>query len=276
MLKYFNDISSYFLSPQLITFYIDGRPITFDTSNHHECQYVLKLLLKIRIPQADIDTKLFNKFVNIGDRALDAGANIGFTSIELIKAGSSFVLAVEPVPELFTRLSSNCSGWNISTSSFAISSSTSLVDIVISQTHNQGSTINNEMIDIFPQVFGKNHQRSQVATTTIDQLINKYGVFDIWKLDVEGAEIEALKGAEKSLNESPPRIIIAEIYDIFLRDFINIVLPTHPYCVRAFIRKDNYNLELTDIDNFDESEYELTSPMYVFTKEAHESLRVIL
>lgn len=41
----------------------------------------------------------------------------------------------------------------------------------------------------------------------------------------------------------------------------------HPYAVRAFLRKDDYCLELTDVQKFDENKFEKTSPMYVFSPE---------
>jgi FkbM family methyltransferase len=264
---YFSDLSPYFLPAKVVTLYIDGRPITFDTQYPHDRQYISKLMLDIRIPQADIDSILFKSFVRKGDRVIDAGANIGFTAIECISAGASFVLAIEPVPEIFTRLSETCRDWKITPLQIAISDVAGVMDMRISQLHNQGSTIKEQMLSIFPQVFGGELQVSQVKTTTLDDIVERYGMFDIWKLDIEGAEVDALKGASEVLVKSPPRVVIAEIYDMFLQDFISVITPTHPYAFRAFLRKDDYGLELTAVDKFEEQNYEKTSPMYVFFQE---------
>lgn len=177
----FADLSSHFVPQKTVMLYIDGRPITFDTRYPHDRQYISKLIFNIRIPQADIDSVLFKTFVRKVDRVLDAGANVGFTPIECIKAGASFVLAVEPVPEIFTRLSNTCRDWQVAPLQTAISDATGVVDMVISLAHNQGSTINEQMLRIFPQIFGEQHQTVQVATTTLDNIVEQFGVFDIWK-----------------------------------------------------------------------------------------------
>lgn len=263
---YFSEISSKFFPSNNVTLYIDGREITFNTRYPHECQYIAKILLDIRIPQADIDSALFKKFIKKGDKVLDAGANIGFTAIECLKNGASSVVAVEPVPEIFKRLVDISKDWEISPLQMGISNISGVVNMTVSQAHNQGSTINEKILKIFPQIFGGRGETVQIETTTIDAIVEQYGSFDIWKLDIEGAEVEALEGAMKTLAKKPPRVIIAEIYDDFFKDFKNIVSLTHPYGYRAFLRKNDYELELTDVNMFDESKYEQTSPMYIFSQ----------
>src|SRR5690606_23828973 len=65
-----------------------------------------------------------------------------------------------------------------------------------------------------------------------------------WKLDIEGAESDAVRGAERTLKEGPPRIIIAELYDRFYDEFYSVIKQTHPYAYRAFISLDRYDLQL--------------------------------
>lgn len=90
---------------------------------------------------------------------------------------------------------------------------------------------------------------------------------DVWKLDVEGAEIDTLIGARKALAEYPPRAIIAEIFDPFLDEVRSMLQPTHPVQRRAAIRRDDYSLALIEPDDFECEAYHQTSPMYLFQKD---------
>lgn len=262
---YYSDLESYFLSPNIVTMQIDGRSIKFDTRYPHDRQYLVKLLFNVKIPQADIDSALFREFICQGDKVLDAGANIGFTAIECIKAGATSVVSIEPVPEIFARLAETCQGWNVFPLQMAIANVSGYMNMTISKLHNHGSTLKSEVLNIFPQVFGESPEIIQVPVSTLDDIIDRHGKFDVWKLDVEGAEVEVLQGAVKALAESVPRVIIVEIYNSFLDEFVRIISQTHPYAARAFLCKNSYCLELTDIYMFDEQKYEKTSPMYVFS-----------
>jgi FkbM family methyltransferase len=264
---YYSELEPYFFSSNLVTVEIDGRKINFDTKYPHERQYLAKILLDVKAPQADIDSALFAKFVGKGDRVLDVGANIGFTAIECLKAGASSVVAIEPVPQIFERLLEISSGWNILPLQIALTNASGHMNMMISKLHNHGSTLKHEILKIFPQVFGGMPEIIQVPVSTLDDVISHYGKFDVWKLDVEGAEVDVLLGAAKALDEFAPRVIIAEIYNCFLDDFLKIISKSYPYAARAFLCKAEYGLELTDLHIFDEEKYERTSPMYVFSKE---------
>ena len=120
------------------------------------------------------------------------------------------------------------------------------------------------MIEIFPSVFGNDPKTVEVNLVTIDELCQNYGNFDVWKLDIEGAETDAVRGAEKTLMKYPPRVIIAELYDRFYAEFYSAIESTHPYAYRAFITRDRYELELCQpVLEFRNDVYQ-TSPMYVF------------
>ncbi|MFM0348016.1 FkbM family methyltransferase [Paraburkholderia sp. RL17-347-BIC-D] len=248
------------------TFRIGDRSITLDLANRHERAYAATLLLHVRHPQSDIDTFLFKHFVAPGDSVLDAGANIGFTALEFMEVGAKKVIAVEPVPELFKRLST-VSDDQIIAVDRAISSNRGYAEITVSRTHNQGSSLKSEILEMFPAIFGDSPQKVVVSLTTIDDLAEQYGHFDVWKLDIEGAEIDALHGAIKTLREHPPRAIITELFGDFAGPFISCIAQTHPHAYRAFIRTSDYQLELADASTATSDKYYFTSPMYVFLRE---------
>jgi FkbM family methyltransferase len=248
-------------------FEIDGRRLDINLQHPHERAYAAKLLFKAKHPQSDVDAFLLQRFVRPGDAVLDAGANIGFTAIEMLQAGARTVLAVEPVPSICQRLRS-IEGRGVRAINRAISSNIGNAPLILSTLHNQGSSLKKEITEVFPTVFGETHQTVEVQLTTIDLLTETFGHLDVWKLDVEGAEADALRGAKHTLSTNPPRVIIAELYDRFYDEFHQLVLPTHPFAYRAFITREGYELVLKDPSTQPTDEMHHTSPMYVFLAES--------
>lgn len=52
-----------------------------------------------------------------------------------------------------------------------------------------------------------------ITTTTLDMISAEYGPLDFVKMDIEGAEVEALKGAEDCISEEAPFFAIASYHD---------------------------------------------------------------
>jgi len=261
----FSDLEGLIRTSGTATFLLAGCPITFDLANRHERAYAARLLLDVRHPQADIDQFLFRRLIRDSDTVLDAGANIGVTALECLEAGARRVIAVEALPALYERLSKLSSPRLVPVKE-AISASVGQSEFFVSTSHNQGSSLNPEMIEIFPAVFGDELQKVRVDLTTIDRLSAQFGAFDVWKLDIEGAETDAVKGASRTLSENPPRVIIAELYDRFYGEFHDSIKATHPHAYRAFIPLDRYELELRPVVLGFPEGVQHTSPMYVFSR----------
>ncbi|MGO2259044.1 MAG: FkbM family methyltransferase [Hafnia alvei] len=249
-----------------VSFPLANREITFELNNSHERMYAAKCLLKVRHPQSDVDSLLFKRFVRQGDRILDAGANIGYTALTFLSLGAIKVVALEPVPYIFDRLHTLASD-DLITVEKALSAEEGQTEIVLSQSHNQGSSIKPELMEIFPEVYGAELKKALINTTTVDRLVDEHGQFDVWKLDIEGAEIDALRGASNTLLSSPPRIIFAELYADALVSFYQLVSATHPYMYRALIDVKSYQLHLCDPTLQELEPFYQTSPMYVFSQE---------
>ncbi|WP_414442470.1 FkbM family methyltransferase [Burkholderia sp. 22PA0106] len=250
-----------------VGFEIGGIPITFDLANRHERYYAASLLLKIRYPQGDVDRALFQRFVQAGDQVLDAGANIGVTALELLDTGARRVIAAEPIPELFTRLATLPADRVVAVPQ-AVSSAPGSATMTVSLAHNQGSSLKDEVLALFPYIFGDTHRKIDVPTTTIDALRAEHGAFDIWKLDIEGAEVDALTGAADTLAQCPPRVVIAELYGELRHEFAERLKATHPYGYRAYLRKSDYGLELVDVSVEPGEDHHHTSPMFAFCRDA--------
>jgi FkbM family methyltransferase len=223
---------------------VDGIALRFDCSQPHERRYLVRELFGLPYPQADVDSFLLRLLVRPGDVCLDAGANIGMTAIEMLRLGASRVLAFEPVPPLVARLR-RINDRRLKVSNLALGRTAGSAEILLSASHNQGHTLKDGMTLRFPEVFGSEPQRLPVQVDSIDGLGKgrRSGSFGaVWKIDVEGAELDVIQGAARTLRRSPPRSIFCETYD-----------PPEPLlealgkdwlAYRAFIAREPYGLVL--------------------------------
>jgi len=246
-----------------------GLDLSLDLSKPHERRYAAYVIANVRYPQFDLDGMLFKQFVMPGDVVLDAGANIGFTALQCLDAGARVVHTVEPIPEIAARLK-HLPRKRIVVHQAALSDRVASVEMTVSQTHNQGSSYRPEIIATFPYVYGETPQRVKVPTTTIDRLCRFGRSFNIWKLDIEGAEVDAIKGGARTLEKRPPRVIMAELWSQFYDEFASIATKTHPHVYKALISQDDYRLVLLPPDEVGRHPTEAfheTSPMFVFLQQ---------
>jgi FkbM family methyltransferase len=263
---FYSDLERHIRRDKRLTVHLAGHSLELDLSLKHERAYAAKLMLNLRHPQSDLDEFLFKRFVKPGDTVLDAGANIGFTTSQMLSAGASRVIALEPVPELFERLR-QLSGGTVVAINKALSSNSGKASLILSQSHNQGSTLNPNTVTLFPSVFAGTSQTIDVELTTIDDIALEHGPLDVWKLDIEGAELAALRGATQTLKNAPPRAIIVELFPPFLEAFLSLATARHSFVYRASIRRDPYELVLVPWETEIGAEFYTASSMYVFTSE---------
>lgn len=263
---FYSDLEPHIRRDKRLTVHLAGHRLELDLSFKHERAYAAKLILNLRHPQTDLDEFLFKRFIRPGDTVLDAGANIGFTTAQMLSAGASRVVAVEPTPGPFERLR-QLNGDIVVALNKALSSNAGKGSLILSRAHNQGSTLNPNMVTLFPSVFDGTSQTTSVDLTTIDDIAREHGPFDVWKLDIEGAELAALSGATQTLRNAPPRVIIVELFPPFVEEFLLLATATHSFVYRASIRRDTYELVLVPWQTEIGAEFYTASPMYVFTSE---------
>ncbi len=243
---------------------IAGMTIPLDLTNRHERDYFVRHYLRVPHPQADVDRLIFEAFVRPGDVTLDAGCNIGMTIGELLEAGCSHVHAFEAVPSLYARVVA-IKDPRFTVYPCALGDGEGTISVWVSQTHNQGSTIEPRMVEHFAPIFGDKPVSQEVPLKRLDDACPGVG-FDFMKVDVEGAEAAFIRGAAKALASHPPRAMSMELFDRFFDEAKAEADKYFSQCHRCFILKSDYSLHLAEWSApHDDDLYHFTSPTYVFT-----------
>lgn len=197
--------------------WIGAHELMLQPDNKHEIAY----LDKYRRGIVDVDVAIGNRLFKPGDVALDLGANIGYVSLHMIAMGAKEVHAFEPHPAIFKRLQA-LKTKNLFCYPFAISDKSGVQELILSVTHNQGSTLYPEVVQIRPQVFGEVPVAVKVETRTIDEIFSNKQ-FDYMKVDIEGGELDFIRGAHNLLTLHSPRILAIEIKPEFRDRYLKIL-----------------------------------------------------
>jgi FkbM family methyltransferase len=124
----------------------------------------------------------------------DIGANIGAYTIA--NQSGNKIISVEAVTETYQQLYNNTNSYeNITVLNYAVSKTPISTTFYSCPTANILSTLNKDWLSADISRFG--HMKNtivpiKVRTITLDALISQYGIPDILKVDVEGAEEEVV------------------------------------------------------------------------------------
>jgi FkbM family methyltransferase len=145
--------------------------------------------------------------VQPGDVVLDCGANIGVFTHEALADGARLVVAIEPAPENVECLRRNFAAEITNGRVIVLPKGVWDRDDVLTLRIDAGNSARNSFVGSF----GPAIQEVKVPLTTIDQLLAdlKIDRADFIKLDIEGAEKQALAGAKNTLAKFHPRLAIA-------------------------------------------------------------------
>lgn len=158
------------------------------------------------------------KLARPGDVVLDAGANVGVISLFLAqKVGlSGRVFAVEPA-----RKNSELLARNIDRNGYADVISAECC--ALGDYCGEGQLIHNpEGEDFGSPSLLRSHGRDteEVAVNSIDSLWKRWGSprIRIVKMDIEGAELPALRGAKEMFEAAPPDVCILEFNQAWMKE----------------------------------------------------------
>jgi FkbM family methyltransferase len=150
-----------------------------------------------------------SNYVRPGTVAVDVGANIGVFTTSLAKAleGTGTVMAFEPIPDNVTRLRRNVSLnglGNVKVYSHAVGAAIGEVEIHIAADPAYHSVTNRSE----HAISRTGHLR--VPITELDTVWESSGQpsVSVLKIDVEGAELDVLRGAERLLRDCKPVVLL--------------------------------------------------------------------
>jgi FkbM family methyltransferase len=154
-------------------------------------------------------TDFFKKNILPGQTVIDLGANIRYFT--LLFAGlvgpEGHVYAFEPEPENANLLRKNLkinSVNNVTVIEKAVGNEDSIRLLYRSKT-NLG---NHQIFDN-----GENRDTIEIYTTTLDAYFADANLKIDWiKMDIEGAEFQALQGMQKILHQNPHMVLVSEIF----------------------------------------------------------------
>ncbi|HEX8140331.1 MAG TPA: FkbM family methyltransferase [Pyrinomonadaceae bacterium] len=157
-------------------------------------------------------TEMLWRLVDVGEQAIDVGANIGYmTSILAIRVGpQGKVYAFEPHPEIFGELSDNIKLWQeiyalqcVEPHRVALSNHSGIGTLREPGyfNENRGVAFLLRMSDSAEQPKGQDKAREwPVQLNSLDELIEDKEQIKFIKLDVEGHELEVLEGANELIS----------------------------------------------------------------------------
>lgn len=162
------------------------------------------------------ETNLLSKLVKPGWTVIDVGANFGWHSIHLSRfvGPQGKVLSFEPVPDAYRELTANLtlnSCQNLETYNIALGNKEDTVTMYVPAI-DYGLAAASQFLDIGKKI--------RVPMIRLDDFIKQKNIprVDFIKADIEGGELNLLRGAESILERFRPGILI-EMVDIHCQRF---------------------------------------------------------
>jgi len=196
------------------------------------------------IKRQDI-VSFYSQFVPPGGLIFDIGANIG-NRIEIFLASGAKVVAVEPQATCVDILTKKF-GNKICIEQTGLSSSAGTREFYIANE----STISTFSKEFISKTGGSRFKRNtwkesiQINVTTLDKLIEKYGIPDFCKIDVEGFEPEVIKGLSSKIPAISFEYCVPEMEDN-LYECIQLLNMLDPSASFNYSVGESFNMALTE------------------------------
>jgi len=248
-------------APLDVTVNIGAYALCLDFNDAHErAQYYSE---RSDIPT--LNTLIARQFVQQGDHVLDAGANIGYTSLHYLACGAALVHAIEPARSYFDRLERLASA-DLHVYNVAVGHVNRVLPLYLSALHRQGNTLNPAMLNYFPSAF-----KGAQTDTQMTQVLRCDDIFDhvrlnMMKIDIEGFEIECIKGALTCLAQPALRLVQVALYDRFFFEADQLLSPLFEYVYRAVIDPLSKQLKVMRLDDPQIKALQEKLPMYLYSK----------
>ena len=150
------------------------------------------------------DRYVFVSLLREGMTVMDVGANLGLYSLLASRAvgPSGKVYAFEPVPEIFTRLKEH----------IVLNNATNVIPVPIALSDEKGTVKMSVMRGESSFFRHLSEKFVEVQVERLDDFVEREGIerVDAIKIDVEGAELKVIRGADKTIRRYKP-ILMVEI-----------------------------------------------------------------
>jgi len=160
--------------------------------------------------------KFYSQFIQPGDLCFDVGANIGNRTVIFLELGAK-VVAVEPQKECYEKLTKRF-GNKIELVKKGLGEKENVEKLYVSEL-SAISSFSKEHVDVMKEDRFKgtswNHT-VDIEMTTMDSLVDQYGVPVFCKIDVEGYEYDVLKGLTKPLKTLSLEYIVPENLQVLI------------------------------------------------------------
>jgi len=156
----------------------------------------------VLVKNALLQSEFYSQFIKKGDIVFDIGANIGDKTDIFLRLGAK-VVAVEPQESCWRVLKRRFKKQHVSIVTHALSAERGNVTMFLDKSPTISSISKDWISAVKKSGRFSTHKWSDkitVETTTMDDLIAQYGKPAFCKIDVEGAELEVLKGLNQSIN----------------------------------------------------------------------------
>ncbi len=150
----------------------------------------------------------FEQFLKPGDTAIDVGAHVGFFTMFLagLVTSSGHVYGFEPDPRAMSFLRKSVSAsqmdW-IDVSSFALASGRGCIPFYLAKGLGSSSAIKSlQQLEA---------TQTSISTVSLDELVDEgrvLGTVRLVKIDIEGFELEAIRGMTKVLKNHRPVVLL--------------------------------------------------------------------
>ena len=161
--------------------------------------------LKARFRDARAELGVIRRHVRPGDIVCDVGANQGSFIFWLSAwVGEGRVVAFEPQPGLAVALGEVCRAVrldNVTVEAQAVFSRSGEQELFMPIGHQPGASLNAHVVQ------GERFTTLTVPTIALDDYFKAGDRITLLKIDVEGAELDVLKGAERILRQHAPLLV---------------------------------------------------------------------
>lgn len=175
---------------------------------------------------------LRNYFSSKNGVLIDVGANIGCYSKEAIALNPAMIVyAFEPHPATFKLLSENLNSKNAVAINKGLSGEVGFLKLY-DYKDEDGSSHASLYEDVITEIHGAGKAIAhEVELTTLDEIVKEYNIEEValLKIDVEGNELDVLKGGNATISKGKIKAIHFEFNEmnvasrVFFRDFWKIL-----------------------------------------------------